>query len=163
LWRGRQHSETVRTVIKHAAAVGADVGSVARGAVDARRDGAQGHQSTREEGGEEAGEEISEESDEKGLEEIGRSPSVLSAKGKLRQGKLVINPQFDSTESFAEGLALARIGDKWGSFGRRDVGRVLVEHSCARVLFGDVSMPSTTQAEDCRSHRTKSARTHERI
>ena len=31
-----------------------------------------------------------------------------------KQGKMIINPQFDSTESFAEGLASVRIGHKWG-------------------------------------------------
>lgn len=35
-----------------------------------------------------------------------------------KQGKMVINPLFDSTESFAEGLAAVRNGDKWGYISR---------------------------------------------
>jgi hypothetical protein len=46
----------------------------------------------------------------------GSKPAVT--KVTEQTGRVVINPQFDSTESFAEGLAAVRNGDKWGYISR---------------------------------------------
>ena len=47
------------------------------------------------------------------------SRSVRSSAGFIdKTGHYVINPQFDLADSFSDGLARVRIGDKWGYIAR---------------------------------------------